>query len=89
VFEAKVWTCQDIPQHFDHHAVAFSELDFEKTTQDDDGKLIKFSLEDKILVGSTEKQGSGSSNVSDKTSLQSHLSIFQGYMSLNIHFINN
>jgi hypothetical protein len=69
--------------------VGFSELDFENTIQVDGGNLMKFSLEDKILIGSTGKQGSGSSNLSDKMSLQSDMSIFQGCISINIFFTNN
>jgi hypothetical protein len=69
--------------------VGFSELDFENSTQLDCGKCMKFSLEDKILIGSIGRQGSGSSNLSDKMSLQSDLPIFQGHMSINISFINN
>jgi hypothetical protein len=82
VVQAKAWTSQDIPQHFDHHTVGLSELDFENTTQVDGGNLTRFSSEDKILIGSTRKQNSGYSNLSDKMSLQSDLLIFQGYMNI-------
>jgi hypothetical protein len=89
VFQAKAWTCQDVPQYFDHHTVGFSELHFESTIQVNGGKLTKFSLRDKLLLISTGKQGRESSNLSDRVSFQSDLSIFQGHISINIPFTNN
>jgi hypothetical protein len=66
--------------------VTVSEIYFEKTSQDDGGKLMNFSLKDKIQTGRTRKQGTGSSNLHGKMLLYSDLVIFQGYIYINIYY---